>query len=134
MSVLTDLSPLDFLHDARCCSFTWDCSDPATRHVRLMVRVDEDAEYEPWRGQAITVTISEVVMCRLVGWGYQIGEETIDSYRQQVSAEFESECHRLSKLGITIPPLLFTLVLGSGSNIEFACQGVSVESGRKGTA
>jgi len=126
MSVLTDVSLLDYLHDAQCISFSWDCTDPSVRRVRLVVNVDEDSEYEPWKGRMIALDLFDVVMCRFVGWGYQIGDERIDAYREGVSAEFDLECSRLHNLGIDIPPLIFTIVLGSGSTIEIACREVAV--------
>ena len=129
MSVLADFSLLAYLHDARCSVIAWDCSDPSLRRVRLFARADDDAGYEPWNGQAITIILSDVVMWRLFGVGFQIGDERIDSWRQGVSTDFESECSRLRNLGIGIPPLMFTIVLGSGSTIELVCQEVSVEVG-----
>jgi hypothetical protein len=129
MSVLTDFSLLDYLHDARCTLVAWDCSDRSLRRVRLVAYADDDAEYEPWNGQAITITLSDVVMCRLFAFGFHIGEERIDAWRQGVSKEFDSECSRLHNSGIDIPPLMFTIVLGSGSTLELACREVSVEVG-----
>jgi len=129
MSVLTDFSLLAYLHDARCNSLAWDCSDPSLRRVRLIAHVDDDAEYEPWNGRPIALTLSDVVMCRFVGWGCQIGDERIDSWRQGVSTEVESECRRLHDAGISIPPLMFTVCFGSGLTLELVCREVSVEVG-----
>lgn len=129
MSVLTDHSLLDYLHDARCIYVAWDCSDPTIRRVRLVAKADDDAEYEPWNGQLITIILSDVVICRLFGLGFQLGEERIDAWRQGVSTEFESECRRFRNSGIDIPSLMFTIVLGSGSTIELVCREVSVEVG-----
>jgi hypothetical protein len=129
MSVLTDFALLDYLHDARCSFFAWDCSDPSLRRVRLVAYADDDAEYEPWNGRAIRITLSDVVMCRLIGIGFQLGEERIDAWKQGVSKEFELECSRFRNSGIDIPALMFTIVLGSGSTIELVCREVSVEVG-----
>jgi hypothetical protein len=127
MSVLTDLSLLDYLHDARCRLVAWDCSDPSLRRLRLFANVHDDAGYEPWNGQAIAVVLSDVVVCRLFGLGFQIGEERIDAWRQEVSTECKSECSRLRQLGIDIPPLMSTIVFGSGSTLELVFREVYVE-------
>jgi hypothetical protein len=54
--------------------------------------------------------------------------ETVDAYRDEVSPEFKCECERLRDTGIEIPPLIFTIVLGSGSTVEIACREVVVDT------
>jgi hypothetical protein len=99
------------------------------RRVRLLVSSDPDTEYLPWRGKLLTVTMSDVVLCRLIGFGYQTGQERIDAFRTGVSAELETESNRLHGLGIDIPPLFFTLVLSDGSTLEVICGEVNVDVG-----
>ena len=129
MNVLTDPSLLEYLHDAACNSFVWDCSDRSMRRIILSVRVDDEAGYEPWNGRVISLTLSDVVACRFFGWGGQIGQERIDAWREGISTEFQSECNRLRSSGLHIPPLAFTIILGSGSTIELVCREVSVDAG-----
>ncbi len=126
MTVITDLSLLEYLHDAECHFLMWDCSDRSMRRAVIRVRVDDDSEYTPWNGRVISVTFANVVACRLIGWGYQGGHERIDTVSEGVSSELELECDRLRSYGLHIPPLAFTITLGTGSTAELVCQEVSV--------
>jgi len=127
MAVQTEPSLLDYLHDARCRSWEWDCRGPLVRRMHLVAEVDDECDYEPWRGKTIGITLLDAVACRFIGWGYQTGAETIDAYRSGVSPELERECARLQSVGIEVPPLMFTIVFASGSTIEVACREVLAE-------
>ena len=129
MAVLTDLSLLEYLHDAECTSFTWDCTDRSMRRIIFNVHVDDDADYEPWNGRTISLVLSDVMMCKFLGWGVQIGKERISSWNEGVSEDSMLECSRLRSSGFDIPPLALTVVLGSGSSIELVCREISVDVG-----
>ena len=124
---LTDYSLLDYLHDAEVASVAWDNKNPAQRRVHLVVTVAQDIDYAPWRGLTLTVTMLDVVLCRLVGYGHQVGSNWIDSIRTEVSKDFQEECHRFTANGIFIPSLRFTVVFTDGSTLELTCASVDVE-------
>ena len=127
MALPSDLSLLAYLHDADCNSVCWDCFDHSARRITLLARVDDDIDYEPWKGRNISLIHSDVVACRFIGWGIQFGRERIDSYREGISPALTAECDRLRYSGIDIPPLSFTIIFGSGSTIELVCRELAVE-------
>ena len=127
MQTLTDLSLMDHLHDSEVTAFVWDNSDPSERCIRLSLTAPSDIEYAAWRGCSLTIIMSDVVLCRLLGYGHQIGKNRIDSFRQGVTTEFKRECYRLRQSGVSIPPLAFTLVFGDGSTLELVCEKVAAE-------
>lgn len=125
--MLTDLSLLDYLHDAGVNSVVWDCSDTRTRRLRLTVSVDHDAGYAAWAGCLLTITMTDVVIYRMFGLGYQIGVLAFEAFQDGISTELEEECSRLRGLGIAIPSLMFTIVFNDGSTLELVCGEVTVE-------
>ena len=127
MQPLTDLSLMDHLHDSKVTALVWDTSDPSQRCIRLSLTTPFDIEHAAWRGCALTINMSDVVLCRLVGFGYQIGIGRFDSFREGVAVELEEECRRLKEAGISIPPLAFTLIFGDGSTLELVCRKVAAE-------
>ena len=127
MQLLTDLSLMDHLHDSEVTALVWDNSDPSQRCIRLSLTAPSDIEYAAWRGCALTIIMSDVVLCRLLGYGHQTGKNRIDSFREGVAVEFEGECHRLGESGVSIPPLAFTLIFGDGSTLELVCRKVAAE-------
>lgn len=119
------LDHVAYLHDAKCLEVTWDCSHPEERVIRMKVVVDPDAELPSWNGKTLLITLSDVVAARLMGWGYTIGDECIDNWRQGVSDFLERECKVLVSKEITIPSLKFTISFHSGSELEVICSEVS---------
>src|SRR4051794_33987879 len=95
--LLNDLSLLDYLHDSVVSELVWDLSDPSQRRVHLIVEVPLHVEYPAWMGCTLTITMSDVLVCRLTGYGCQIGTNTFDSFRYGVSAEIEGERRRLAE-------------------------------------
>ncbi|VTR97082.1 hypothetical protein [Tuwongella immobilis] len=124
---LTDHSLFDYLHDAEVTSVVWDNTNPRQRRLQLIVTVVQDIEHLPWRGQSLAVTMLDVVLFRLVGYGHQVGLNWIDSIRTEVSKGFEEECQQFKANGISIPPLRFTIVFTDGSTLELTCASVDVE-------
>ena len=127
MPVVNDFTLLSFFHDADCNSLCWNCQDPSIRRVIFDVKVDDDIEFDTWVGQNVSLVFSDVVACRFVGWGVQIGQERIDTILEDISTELTDECKQLQSAGYNVPPFRFTIVLGSGSTIELVCQEVAVE-------
>jgi hypothetical protein len=119
------LDHVAYLHDAKCLELTWDCSRPEERVIRMKVIVDPDAELPSWNGKTVLITLSDVVVARLMGWGYATGDECIDNWRQGVSDFLERECEVLVSKGITIPSLKFTIAFHSGSELEVICSEAS---------
>ena len=119
------LDHVAYLHDARCLEVTWDCSRRDQRAIRMRVVVDPDAELPSWNGKTLLINLSDVVAARFMGWGYTLGEECIDSWRQGVSDVLERECKVLISKEITVPSLKFTLSFRSGSELEVICSEAS---------
>lgn len=127
MMVLNDFALFGHLHDAVCNSLIWDCSSPTNRRIILSVQIDSEVEYLPWKGLSLNFTFSDVVLVHFLGWGCQIGDEIIDSFKEGVTDYFKSECNRIQKSGIYIPPFFSTIVFASGSTVELVYDKVSVD-------
>jgi hypothetical protein len=122
----TLLAQVAYLHDARCLEVIWDCSHPEQRAIRMKVVVDPDAELPSWNGKTLLITLTDVFAVRLTGWGYTIGEDCIDNWKQGLSDSLKRECEVLLSKGITIPPLSFIISFRSGSELEVICSEASV--------
>jgi len=119
------LNYLAYLHDARCLELTWDCSRPDERAIRMKVVIDPEVELPCWNGKTLLINLSDVVAARFMGWGYTVGEDCIDNWRQGVSDFLERECKVLILKGITVPSLKFTISFRSGSELEVICSEAS---------
>lgn len=119
------LENVAYLHDARCLEVTWDCSRPNERAIRMKVVVDPDAELPTWNGKTLLIILSDVVAARFMAWGYTIGDECIDNWRQGVSDFLERESKVLVSKEISIPSLKFTISFRSGSELEVICSEAS---------
>jgi hypothetical protein len=119
------LNVVAYLHDARCLQITWDCGNPDVRSIRMKVIVDAEAGIPSWDGKTLLITLEDVVAARLTGWGYTIGDECIDSWKQGISDSLERDCRILVTKGISLPTLKFVISFRSGSELEVICSGAS---------
>jgi hypothetical protein len=121
----TLLDHVAYLHDATCIEVTWDCSRPEARAIRMKVVVHPNADLASWNGKTLLITLSDVVAARFTGWGYTIGEECIDNWKQGLSDSLKRECGVLLSKGIAIPSLSFIISFNSGSELEVICSEAS---------
>ena len=127
MDPLTDLSLLDYLHDAAVASLDWQTSEPKRRHFRLDITVDSEAGYPPWNGRHLLVTLCEVAISRAMIYGLQSAPCRIDTIHNGISTELLLECKRLQSIGIEVPALQFTWVFGDGTILEVVCGQIFVQ-------
>jgi hypothetical protein len=124
-----DFRTLAYLHDAICFQIVWDCTNPNSRKLRLKVKVHEDAGYAPWNGKELELTLSDALALEFEAWGFCVGFETIDSWREGVSDALRHECKGLESMGIRLPSNFFTIAFHSGSILEVICSEVSILGG-----
>jgi hypothetical protein len=127
-----DYTYLAHLHDSRLLELTWDCRNSSRRNLRLELVGDPETEYVPWRGKNLTIVLTDVVALTFIGWGYGLGEESLNSWRLRISDSLEKECRDLGAAGVSLPSLRFTITFHSGSTLELVCSEVSVSVREEG--
>jgi hypothetical protein len=118
---------LEYLHDAKVLSVLWDSADPGQRRLILDVVCDPDSEDDEWRNRQLQIILSDAVAVLFRAWGHSVGDEVLDSWRNEVSTEMRNRLKELSQSGIAVPDAQFTIAFASGSTLQVVCREVSVE-------
>lgn len=125
---LEDGELLPYLHDAVLFDWRYDARTPGARTLVMMVQCNPDAGYEPWNDATLNLCARGVFLLRCTAWGFDLGQDTIDSWHEGVSNATASELGRLQAKGPRPPKRLFTVTFHSGSCIELVCDSLEVEA------
>jgi len=83
---------------------------------------------DDWAGRQVVVTFNDVILQTSLLHGYIDGQDTFDSYSEVLSQELRESLQKLSALGIPQPKICIRIALHSGSELQFACQGVTIQA------
>lgn len=115
---------LAILHDCLLRDLRYDVSSADTRTLTLLLDCPDDLGKPAWDGQTLRITAVDVLLFRLTAWGHCWGHESLDAWRDGVSAQTRGE---LARLPGPPPPITSTVSFHSGAYFELACRQVGVE-------
>ena len=103
-----------WLHDCVVHELIYDMSTPNARTLVMTLDCPEDLSRSEWDGKTLRLTATEVYLVRFTGLGHVLGEEILDAWRPGVSDTTKLELERGREVGLTVPPLAFTVSFHSG--------------------
>lgn len=127
-----NVQDLAILHDCVLRDLRYDVSSADARTLTLLLECPDDLGKPAWDGQTLRITAMDVLLFRLTAWGHCWGLESLDAWRDGVSAQTRGE---LARLPGAPPPITSTVSFHSGTFFELACRqvGVEVVDGRSAT-
>ena len=122
---VTDLNQLEYLHDAFVdeIAFMNSC---ASKNLKIQLRCDDDCGYPDWAGKALTVNFSNILRVSSVLLGHVDGQDIVGAFTKGVSEDMQQSIQKMSAIGISAPKIFLMLTLQSGSEIEIACDEISI--------
>jgi hypothetical protein len=122
---ITNTELLEYLHDAVVDGMSLDVV-LESKNLVVNVTCDEDCGYDNWAGRRVAVTLSGVIVASAMLFGHVAGKDSVQSFREGISAATHQRLAELGQIGIPAPSTLLTLSFQSGSEVEVACAGVDV--------
>jgi hypothetical protein len=121
-----DIENLDYLHDAVVDDIIWK-NGQNSKIAQMVVTCDIECEYPEWAGKRLVVTFNNVLLQSSLLLGHVAGRDSFDSCSEGVSASVMEHIQVLGGMGVTFPKTMLRIALHSGSELEIACDSVTVE-------
>ena len=120
-----DIGQLEYLHDAIVKEISFTYSD-TSKNLRITTACDDDSGCFDWCGKTVIVTFLNVVRASGTLLGHVAGYDMVQSFSEGASADMKRSFQQLSGIGIAAPRVIVKLCLHSGSEVEIACDEISV--------
>jgi hypothetical protein len=124
---IEDFELMSYLHDAIVHGIAYEMAGDGKRTVKIRCRCHADAEYEPWNGKTLVITLQNAILVSHFLCGFTTGCEEISSWETSLSREMTEEVKRLQTLGINCSGIIFGIAFQTGSLLEGICREVDVE-------
>lgn len=122
---ITDLEQLEYLHDAIVKEIAFAYTN-SSKGLRISSICNGDCGYHDWNGKTVIVTLSQVTRASGVLLGHVAGRDMIQSFSEGASAEMKLNIDKLCSIGVVAPKVFLRLTLHSGSELEIACDEITV--------
>jgi hypothetical protein len=120
-------SPTDYLHDATLLELKYSNDvDQDAKMLAMDVVYSPEAGDLALDGQRARIVAIDVRWMRYIACGYMSGEEVIDEWRTNVSADAAHELHMLEVAGLRVPKNQVCVIFSSGSVLELVCRELSI--------